>query len=222
MANLEDAFRYAAGEVADIKAQPSSHYWWLYGTIRAKNENGTLDVAVDGVTIQQVKATVSCMTASVGDRVIVLKAGPLMTCVDVIATSDKVATPADSIEGTISADNLPVGSTSQRGIMQVGYGLGVEDGLLSADKADLTNMLFVCDRISADLNTATPGVWMYNTDTASSPSEWGVCLVLWSEVDGQANADWKFQLAFPTAGDPKWRRNINRQGWSNWWTMPTN
>lgn len=221
MANLEEAFRDAAGEVAQIKAQPSNRYWWLYGTIKAKNENGTLDVAIDGVTIQQVKATVSCMTASVGDRVIVLKAGPLMTCVDVIATSDKVVTHADSIEGTISADNLPVGSTSQRGIMQVGYGLGVEDGLLSADKADLTKMLFACDRPSTDLDSATPGVWMYNMDTTSKPSSWGVCLVLWSEVDGAATSDWKFQLAFPTVGDPMWRRNINRKGWSAWWTMHT-
>ena len=137
MGNLEDAFRDAAGEVAQIKAQPSNRYWWLYGTIKAKNENGTLDVAIDGVTIQQVKATVSCMTASVGDRAIVLKAGPLMTCVDVIATSDKVVTPAGSIEGTISADNLPVGSASQRGILQVGNGLSVADGTLSVDSARL-------------------------------------------------------------------------------------
>lgn len=221
MGQLQDAFMDVAGEVANIKAQPSNRYWWLYGTIRAKNENGTLDVAIDGVTIQQVKATVSCMTANVGDRVIVLKAGPLMTCVDVMATSDRVVTPADSIEGTISADNLPVGSTSQKGIMQVGYGLGVEDGLLSADKADLTNVLFACDRVSPDLDSATPGVWMYNADTANKPSEWGVCLVLWSEVDGTANADWRFQLAFPTIGDPAWRRNITRNGWSDWWTITT-
>lgn len=221
MGQLQDAFRDAAGEVANIKAQPSNRYWWLYGTIKAKNASGTLDVAIDGVTIQQVKATVSCMTANVGDRVIVLKAGPIMTCVDVIATSDKVVTRADSIEGTISADNLPVGSTSQRGILQAGNGLSVADGMLSADKADLTNMLFVCDRISTNLDIATPGVWMYNTDTTSKPTSWGVCLVLWSEVDGAANADWKFQLAFPTGGDPKWRRNVNRSGWSNWWTMHT-
>ena len=222
MGSLDEAFRDAAGEVAQIKAQPSNRYWWLYGTIKAKNGNGTLDVAIDGVTIQQVKATVSCMTASVGDRAIVLKAGPLMTCVDVIATSDKVVTHADSIEGTISSDNLPVGSTSQRGIMQVGYGLGVEDGLLSADKADLTKMLFACDRMSTDLDTATPGVWMYNTDTVGRPSNyWGVCLVLWSEVDGAASADWKFQLSFPTGGDPAWRRNINRGGWTKWLTIPS-
>ena len=140
MGQLQDAFMDAAGEVANIKAQPSNRYWWLYGTIKAKNSNGTLDVAIDGVTIQQVKATVSCMMANVSDRVIVLKAGPLMTCVDVIATSDKLVTPADSIDGTISADNMPVGSTSQRGIIQVGYGLDVEDGLLSVDNGAYVNL----------------------------------------------------------------------------------
>lgn len=221
MGQLQDAFRDAAGEVANIKARPSNRYWWLYGTIKKKNDDGTLDVAIDGVTIQHVKATVSCMMANVGNRVIVLKAGPLMTCVDVMATSDKVVTPADSIDGTISTNNLPVGSTSQRGILQVGNGLSVTDGMLSADKADLTNMLFACDRLSTNLDIATPGVWMYNTDTTSKPSSWGVCLVLWSEVDGAANGDWRFQLAFPTGGDPMWRRNINRNGWSQWWTMHT-
>lgn len=133
MANLEEAFRDAAGEVAQIKAQPSSRYWWLYGTIKAKNENGTLDVAIDGVTIQQVKATVSCMMASVGDRVIVLKAGPLMTCVDVIATSDKASIPASSITGTLPASSLPTASPAEKGIMRVGSGLTALDGLVSVD-----------------------------------------------------------------------------------------
>lgn len=222
MGQLEDAFRDAAGEVAQIKAQPSNRYWWLYGTVKAKNANGTLDVAIDGVTIQQVKATVSCMMANVSDRVIVLKAGPLMTCVDVIATSDKVVTPADSIDGTISTDNLPVGSTSQMGIVQVGNGLGVSDGMLSVDKIDMTNMMFAGERTSEDLDTATPGVWIYHSSTTSKPNEWGVCLVLWSEVYSAANSDWKFQLAFPTYGNLMWRRNINRTGWSSWLTIPSN
>ena len=126
MGQLQDAFRDAAGEVANIKTQPSNRYWWLYGTIKKKNENGTLDVAIDGVTIQQVKATVSCMTANVGDRVIVLKAGPLMTCVDVIATSDNAVIPASS---------LPTASETAKGIMQVGSGLTVSDGLVSVDDA---------------------------------------------------------------------------------------
>lgn len=127
MGQLEDAFSDAAGEVANIKAQPSNRYWWLYGTIKAKNANGTLDVAIDGVTIQQVKATVSCMMANVGDRVIVLKAGPLMTCVDVIATSDEVKVPASSITGMLPVSNGGTGATTEAGARS---SLGVEQSPL--------------------------------------------------------------------------------------------
>lgn len=140
MGQLEDAFMDAAGEVANIKAQPSNRYWWLYGTIKKKNSNGTLDVAIDGVTIQQVKATVSCMMANVGDRVIVLKAGPLMTCVDVIATSGEVKVPASSITGTLPESALPTASTTVKGIMQTGSGLTVSDGIVSVDDGDYVNL----------------------------------------------------------------------------------
>lgn len=140
MANLEEAFRDAAGEVAQIKAQPSNRYWWLYGTIKAKNSNGTLDVAIDGVTIRQVKATVSCMMANAGDRAIVLKAGPLMTCVDVIATSDKASIPASSITGTLPASSLPTASTTAKGIMQAGSGLTVSGGIVSVDNGDYVKL----------------------------------------------------------------------------------
>lgn len=133
MGSLDEAFRDAAGEVAQIKSRPSNRYWWLYGTIKAKNSNGTLDVAVDGVTIQQMKATVSCMMANAGDRAIVLKAGPLMTCVDVIATSDKASIPASSITGTLPASSLPTASPAEKGIMRVGSGLTALDGLVSVD-----------------------------------------------------------------------------------------
>lgn len=133
MGNLEDAFRDAAGEVAQIKAQPSNRYWWLYGTIRAKNGNGTLDVEIDGVTIQQVKATVSCMMADVGDRVIVLKAGPLMTCADVIATSGNVVVPDSA---------LPTASKTSKGILQVGDGLNIADGVVSLDNEPCVKLLW--------------------------------------------------------------------------------
>lgn len=242
MGQLEDAFRDAAGEVAQIKAQPSNRYWWLYGTVKAKNANGTLDVAIDGVTIQQVKATVSCMTANVGDRAIVLKAGPLMTCVDVIATSDKVVTPADSIEGTISADNLPVATHESLGALIPGkdFSLGADGGMELQrpvlDSANAGNDVFGAAGIvfssfggghsgsgtAADLDNVTPGVWMYDIGTTHRPDDYGVCLVLWSDLDKNEGGDWRFQLAFPTSGDPKWRRNINRGGWSNWWTIPSN
>lgn len=171
MGQLEEAFRDAAGEVAQIKSRPSNRYWWLYGTIKAKNANGTLDVAIDGVTIQQVKATVSCMTANVGDRVIVLKAGPLMTCVDVIATSDKVVTHADSIEGTISSDNLPVGSTSQRGIMQVGNGLSVADGILSFDGTAYAKESGIWNVLHIGRFCLCSCVW--NGETTTVKNAWG-------------------------------------------------
>lgn len=242
MGKLEDAFRDAAGEVAQIKAQPSNRYWWLYGTIKVKNGNGTLDVAIDGVTIQQVKATVSCMTANVGDRAIVLKAGPLMTCVDVIATSDKVVTPADSIEGTISADNLPVATHESLGALIPGkdFSLGADGGIELQrpvlDSEGAGNGIFGAagivfsnvggghsgSKIATDLDNVTPGVWMYNKETAHIPNDWGVCLTIWSNLDREGQGDWRFQLAFPTGGDPKWRRNINRGGWSSWWTIPSN
>lgn len=39
--------------------------------------------------------------------------------------------------------------------------------------------------------------------------------------DGGQGANWVFQLALPTVGDPKWRRNINGSGWTSWWTWAT-
>ena len=159
MGQIEDAFRDAADEVAQIKAQPSNRYWWLYGTIKKKNENGTLDVAIDGVTIQQVKATVSCMIANVGDRVIVLKAGPLMTCVDVIATSDEVKVPASSITGTLPESALPTASTTAKGIMQVGSGLTASDGIVSVDNASYVKVVEFYE-----LDGSGPDEWKYALD----------------------------------------------------------
>lgn len=353
MGQLEDAFADAAGEVAQIKAQPGNRYWWLYGTIKAKNSNGTLDVEIDGVTIQQMKATISCMMSDVGDRAIILKAGPIMTCLDVISRDrfTAVTTAVNSLrlfttptaltneikknpEGkrvyfiighssadaqkkgliravgsigdtrgenrcsfdivldftkpvTVHVNHLATSSTAGISVrkasdgrlwlyawttsvlsfnsvsaavlhqsavdgywkdsapegeliwsgdsaasssispglfsgMSIGTGLEASGKTLAADKAGMTNMLFAGDRMSSDLDSATPGIWEYATDTKSNPNGgWGVCLVLWSEKNAAQTADWKFQLAFPTSGDPMWRRNVNRGGWSNWWTMHT-
>ena len=159
MGQLEEAFRDAAGEVANIKSRPSNRYWWLYGTIKAKNANGTLDVAIDGVTIQQVKATVSCMTASVGDRVIVLKAGPLMTCVDVIATSDKVG--------------VPDATTTSKGIVQVGNGLSVADGILSFDGTAYAEESGIWNVLHIGRFCLCSCVWTPGTNATVS-NEWGV------------------------------------------------
>ena len=186
MGQIEDAFRDAADEVAQIKAQPSNRYWWLYGTIKKKNENGTLDVAIDGVTIQQVKATVSCMMANVGDRVIVLKAGPLMTCVDVIATSDDVKVPASSITGTLPESALPTASTTAKGIMQVGSGLTVIDGKVSVD-----NWAYVKNLVESSTD------WEYIWRNAESDRfvRWrvlmGICYVEAVRVNGVGSGGWK-------------------------------
>lgn len=369
MGQLEDAFRDAAGEVAQIKAQPSNRYWWLYGTIMGKNSNGTLDVKIDGVTIQQVKATVSCMYGSVGDRVVVLKAGPLMTCVDLVAktsnmeaqraalglrlapvtvcaqtgthdgvryfvigrsskkTTDgtcyghvrvvaewgglsgpdissadvtfdlRVPTVSVSNCSTVNGSNLyfvrdkdgylwvylslksgdfsahvsieavqfdtlsewrgapPTGeviwrsdkiSSSTANKQGVWSGMGLGDDLSAKgdslklqrpviDSTNIGDSIFGAagvvfsnvggghsgSGLAADLDNVTPGVWMYNNETAHIPNDYGLCLTIWSDLDRVGKGDWRVQLSFPTVGDLKWRRNINRNGWSSWWTIPS-
>lgn len=177
MGQLQDAFMDAAGEVANIKAQPSNRYWWLYGTIMKKNGNGTLDVKIDGVTIQQVKATVSCMMANVGDRVIVLKAGPLMTCVDVIATSDNAVVPESS---------LPTASTTSKGIMQAGSGLTVSDGIVSVDNGDYIKKL---------VESSTEWAYIWSNADSSRFVRWrvimGICYVEAVRVNGIGSVGWK-------------------------------
>lgn len=187
MGQLDDAFRDAADEVAQIKAQPSNRYWWLYGTIKAKNSNGTLDVAIDGVTIQQVKATVSCMMASVGDRVIVLKAGPLMTCVDVIATSDNAVVPASS---------LPTASATSKGIMQVGNGLTVSEGIVSVDNwAYLKNLV----------ESSTEWAYLWGSSGSNRFVRWcvriGVCHLQAYRVNGITSSGWQAGV-LPAAARP--------------------
>lgn len=167
MGQLDDAFKDAADEVAQIKAQPSNRYWWIYGTIKAKNANGTLDVAIDGVTIQQVKATVSCMMANVGDRAIVLKAGPLMTCVDVIATSDNAVVPVAS---------LPTASSTSKGIMQAGSGLTVSDGLVSVDNAAYVRSVDGWTVITVGTLCVCSRTWSY-ADDATVGTAWGTTLL---------------------------------------------
>lgn len=177
MGQLQDAFMDAAGEVASIKAHPSNRYWWLYGTIRKKNSNGTIDVEIDGVTIKQVKATVSCMMANVSDRVIVLKAGPLMTCVDVIATSDKAVVPVAS---------LPTASATSKGIMQAGSGLTVSDGIVSVDNWAYLKKL---------VESSTDWAYLWSNAESSRFVRWrvlmGICYVEAVRVNGVGSGGWK-------------------------------
>lgn len=58
-----------------------------YGTVEGVS-GSTLDVSLAGGTVTGVCMTVSCAGAAVGDRVVLLVDGPLVTCLGVIATSD--------------------------------------------------------------------------------------------------------------------------------------
>lgn len=216
MGQIQDAFRDAAGEVANIKAQPSNRYWWLYGTIKKKNKNGTLDVAIDGVTIQQVKATVSCMMASVGDRVIVLKAGPLMTCVDVIATSDDVKVPASSITGTLPDYALPTASRTDKGIIQVGSGLTVSGGIVSVDNWDYVKEL---------VESSNEWAYLWGSSYSNRFVRWcvrmGVCYLQAYRVNGITSSGWQAGV-LPAAACPDhsmwqpatpWHENNTAQMW---------
>lgn len=110
-----------------------------------------------------------------------------------------------------------------------GSGLTLSDGKLSVndgkyftnnnvDRRALTSDMFIgYSPTNNNLNDCGPGFWWYNTSTANRPNDYGVCLTIWSAGNGA----WKFQLALPTGGDPKWRRNINNGGWSNWWKWTT-
>ena len=58
-----------------------------YGTVTKVN-GSTLDVSLAGGTITGVCMTVSCAGAKVGDRVVLLVDGALVTCLGIVATSD--------------------------------------------------------------------------------------------------------------------------------------
>lgn len=101
----------------------------------------------------------------------------------------------------------------------VGSGLALSNiGILSVDRRALTSDMFVgYTPTNNNLNDCGPGFWWYNSSTSNRPTEYGVCLSIYSSDDGA----WKFQLALPTAGEPHWRRNVNNTGWSNWWSWTT-
>lgn len=105
---------------------------------------------------------------------------------------------------------------SDRGVLSVNDGKYFTNN--NVDRRALTSDMFIgYSPTNNNLNDCGPGFWWYNPSTAHCPSNYGVCLTMWSGGDGA----WKFQLALPTVGDPKWRRNINNDGWSKWWTWAT-
>ena len=110
----------------------------------------------------------------------------------------------------------------------VGDGLALsDDGTISVDNGAYVNngsvaasLFWSSGGAIADLDAANLGVCHYNDSTAHRPNDYGCCITMRSG-NGEAGNNWLFQLALPTLGDPKWRRNINGTGWSVWWTWAT-
>ena len=69
-------------------------------------------------------------------------------------------------------------------------------------------------KVPENLDTCGPGVFSYDTSTASRPTSYGTCVCIRA-----GGGNWLFQVALPTAGDPLWRRNINGGGWTSWWNI---
>lgn len=117
---------------------------------------------------------------------------------------------------------LPNGAndvTIKCGGIIVGSGLALSDrGVLSTnDDAIMHDIFSASSDKPKDLNTVEAGVCGYDRGTANAPTDWGICITMFV---GDSN-EWKFQLAFPTLGEPHWRRNVNSAGWSNWWSWTT-
>lgn len=117
---------------------------------------------------------------------------------------------------------LPDGAndvTIKCGGIIAGSGLALSDrGVLSTnDDAIMHDIFSASSDKPKDLNTVEAGVCGYDRGTANAPTDWGICITMFV---GNSN-EWKFQLAFPTLGEPHWRRNVNSAGWSNWWSWTT-
>lgn len=80
-----------------------------YGTV-TKVSGSTLDVSLAGGTITGVCMTVSCAGAKVGDRVVLLVDGALVTCLGIVATSDNARYVTSGSSETSALKAYPVGS----------------------------------------------------------------------------------------------------------------
>lgn len=185
--------------------------------------------------LYSVRMTTACAAAQPGDTVVVDTYAhvPLATGVVHTAGSADHLVPEHSQDastiasGTINPARLPLATTSSPGAVSVGGGLKVSGSTLSVDNGVYVNngpaasALFWSSGDSvADLDEANLGVCHYDVSTDHRPNDYGCCLTMRCG-DGGQGANWFFQLALPTVGDPKWRRNINGAGWTIWWTWAT-
>ena len=89
--------------------KPSNSPRVKYGTVTKVN-GSTLDVSLAGGTITGVCMTVSCAGAKVGDRVVLLVDGALVTCLGIVATSDNARYVTSGSSETSALKAYPVGS----------------------------------------------------------------------------------------------------------------
>ena len=78
---------YGAVLADALGGKPSNSPRVKYGTV-TKVSGSTLDVSLAGGTITGVCMTVSCAGAKVGDRVVLLVDGALVTCLGIVATAE--------------------------------------------------------------------------------------------------------------------------------------
>ena len=76
-----------------------------YGTV-TKVSGSTLDVSLAGGTITGVCMTVSCAGAKVGDRVVLLVDGALVTCLGIVATSDNARYVTSSVGDILTSERF--------------------------------------------------------------------------------------------------------------------
>lgn len=64
---LEESVQSIAGALKPSEGRPSAR--WRWATVTASNQDGTLDVSVEGSALQGIRAAQHCTGAQVGDRV---------------------------------------------------------------------------------------------------------------------------------------------------------
>lgn len=64
---LEDSVQNIAGALKPSEGRPSAR--WRWATVTAANQDGTLDVSVEGSALQGIRTAQHCTGAKVGDRV---------------------------------------------------------------------------------------------------------------------------------------------------------
>lgn len=64
---LEESVQNIAGALKPSEGRPSAR--WRWATVTAANQDGTLDVSVEGSALQGIRASQHCTGAQIGDRV---------------------------------------------------------------------------------------------------------------------------------------------------------